>query len=174
MQLKYSPGAMGAARLVPPWHLPSWPRLPAMIDHTDEGCIMNVIESFKDKTAGLVSSIGDINKLFVRKLEDSAKHNISSMSYFANAGIKQLHALTDVHDLASTQKFAIDSVSLSGEMVKKIFEDARQTMNIWSDTGDQLSAIVKRQGAAETKKDPASKSAQASARSMQRDRVASG
>ncbi|HEY3697746.1 MAG TPA: phasin family protein [Spongiibacteraceae bacterium] len=124
-----------------------------------EEWMMSVVETFKDKASDLISSAGDINKLAIDKVEEATKLNLASATYFSNIGIKQLRALSNVKDLESIQKFTADSISLSGEIVKKVLDDSKAWLNIGADVKDRVTSIFKNRDDVEAKKKPAVKSA---------------
>jgi ribosomal protein S16 len=61
--------------------------------------------------------------------------------------------------LESIQKFTADSISLSGEIVKKVLDDSKAWLNIGADVKDRVSSIFKNRDDVEAKKKPAVKSA---------------
>lgn len=122
---------------------------------------MSVVETFKDKAGDLISSAGDLNKLVIDKVEEAAKINLASATYFSNISIRQLRALSGVRDLDSIQKFTADSISLSGEIVKKVLDDSKAWLNIGADVKDRVSSIFKSREDVEGKKKSVVKSAAA-------------
>ncbi len=122
---------------------------------------MSVVETFKDKAGDLISSAGDLNKLVIDKVEEAAKLNLASATYFSNISIRQLRALSGVRDLDSIQKFTADSISLSGEIVKKVLDDSKAWLNIGADVKDRVSGIFKSREDVEGKKKSVVKSAAA-------------
>lgn len=109
---------------------------------------MAVIESIKE-TAGmlkskagvLVSSVSDLNKLAIDKVEEIAKMNLSSASYYSELGIKQMRAVASIKDIESLRKFTADSISLSGEVTKKMLDDGKVWMGMGSDVKEKVSEI---------------------------------
>ena len=106
---------------------------------------MAVIESIKEKAdmlkgkAGVVlSSIGGLNKLAIDKVEEISKMNLSSASYYSELGIKQMRAVTGVKDLESLRKFTADSISLSGEVAKKMLDDSKAWMGMGADVKEKI------------------------------------
>lgn len=104
---------------------------------------MNIVESLKDKTDGILSSAGDINRVLVDKLEQGSRLNIDSATYYSNVGIRQLRALSNIRDFESVQKFTADSISQSGDVIKKLLDDSKSWMGLFGDTKDQLTDIFK-------------------------------
>lgn len=119
---------------------------------------MSVVETLKDKAGDFLSSAGDINKLAIDKVEEAAKLNLASATYFSNIGIRQLRALSGIRDLDSIQKFTADTISLSGEVAKKVLDDSKAWLNLGADVKDKVSGIFKAQDDSELKKKPAVKS----------------
>lgn len=106
---------------------------------------MAVIESIKEQAgalkgkAGMVlSTIGDLNKLAIDKIEEMSKLNLSSASYFSELGIKQMRAVTSIKDAESLRKFTADSISLSGEVAKKMLDDSKAWMGVGGDMKDKI------------------------------------
>ena len=121
---------------------------------------MSVVETFKDKATDFLSSAGDLNRLAIDKVEEATKLNLASATYFSNIGIKQLRALSSVRDLESVQKFTADSISLSGEIVKKVLDDSKAWLNLGADVKDRVTDIFKHtHEEIEAKKKPIVKSA---------------
>jgi phasin family protein len=104
---------------------------------------MNMVESLKGKTDGLLSSAGDINRVLVDKLEQGTRLNLDSANYYSGVGIKQLRALSNIRDFDSVQKFTADSISQSGEIVKKVLDDSKAWMNLFGEAKDQLTGVLK-------------------------------
>ncbi len=93
---------------------------------------MAVLETIKDKAdvikgkAGpVLASVGDLNEVAIDKIEEASKLSLSSAGYFSQIGIKQLRAASSVKDMESLRKFTADSISLSGEIAKKMLEDSK-------------------------------------------------
>ena len=106
---------------------------------------MAVIESIKEqagmlkgKADAVLSSIGGINKLAIDKMEEMSKLNLSSASYFSELGIKQMRAVSSIKDIESLRKFTADSISLSGEVAKKMLDDSRAWMGVGGDLKDKV------------------------------------
>ncbi|MFT3928879.1 MAG: phasin family protein [Spongiibacteraceae bacterium] len=106
---------------------------------------MAVIESIKEKAgmlkgkAGvLLSSVGDLNKMAIDKMEEVSKMNLSAAGYYSELGIKQMRAVTSIKDLDSLRKFTADSISLSGEVAKKMLDDSKSWMGVGADVKDKI------------------------------------
>jgi phasin family protein len=123
--------------------------------------MMSVVETFKDKASDFISSAGDLNKLVIDKVEEATKLNLASATYFSNIGIRQLRAMSGIRDLDSMQKFTADSISLSGEVVKKVLDDGKAWLSLGADVKDRVSNIFKSHEDTEGKKKTAVKSAAA-------------
>ncbi|HET8710796.1 MAG TPA: hypothetical protein VFM32_05440 [Spongiibacteraceae bacterium] len=122
---------------------------------------MSIVNTFKDKAGDLLSSAGDLNKLAIDKVEEAAKLHIASATYFSNIGIRQMRAVSGIRDLDTMQKFTADSISLSGEIIKKVLDDTKAWMNIGADVKDRVSSIFKSGEESESKKKQSVKSAAA-------------
>lgn len=120
---------------------------------------MSVVETFKDKASDFLSSAGDLNRLAIDKVEEATKLNLASATYFSNIGIKQLRALSGVRDLESAQKFTADSISLSGEIVKKVLDDSKAWLNLGADVKDRVSDIFSHAQEVDSRKKSVVKSA---------------
>ena len=105
--------------------------------------MMSIVETFKDKATNFISSTGDVNKVVADKVEEASKLHLDAATYFSHIGIRQLRAIGGVHDLDSMQQFTADSISLSGEIVKKVLDDTKAWMNIGADVKDRVSSIFK-------------------------------
>ncbi len=123
--------------------------------------MMSIVNTFKDKAGDLISSAGDLNKLAIDKVEEAAKLHIASATYFSNIGIRQMRAVSGIRDLDTMQKFTADSISLSGEIIKKVLDDTKAWMNIGADVKDRVSSIFKSGEESESKKKLSVKSAAA-------------
>jgi len=113
---------------------------------------MSVVETFKDKASGFISSAGDLNKLMIDKVEEATKLNLASATYFSSIGIRQLRSISGIRDVDSLQKFTADSISLSGEIAKKALDDTKAWLNLGADVKDRISDIFKSSEEAEIKK----------------------
>lgn len=122
---------------------------------------MSVVETFKDKAGDFISSAGEFNKLVIDKVEEASKLNLASAAYFSNIGIRQLRAVSGIRDVDSLQKFTADSISLSGEIVKKVLDDTKAWLNLGADVKDRVSSIFKSSEDTESKKKTVVKAATA-------------
>lgn len=122
---------------------------------------MSVVETFKGKASDFISSAGDFNKLAIDKIEEASKLNLASAAYFSSIGIRQMRALSGIRDVDSLQKFTADSISLSGEVVKKVLDDTKAWLNLGSDVKDRVSGIFKPAEDIESKKKTVVKAATA-------------
>lgn len=102
---------------------------------------MAVIETLKDKAGAVFSSAGEINKLAIDKVEEMAKINLATASYFSDIGIRQLRALSGVRNLESMRKFTADSISLSGEIAKRLLDDSKTWMSFGADVKEKVTDL---------------------------------
>lgn len=122
---------------------------------------MSVVETFKDKASDFITSAGDFNKLVIDKVEEASKLNLASAAYFSNIGIRQMRAMSGIRDVDSLQKFTADSISLSGEIVKKVLDDSKAWLNLSADVKDRVSTIFKSGEESDSKKKTVVKAATA-------------
>lgn len=122
---------------------------------------MSVVETFKDKASDFITSAGDFNKLMIDKVEEASKLNLASAAYFSNIGIRQMRAMSGIRDVDSLQKFTADSISLSGEIVKKVLDDSKAWLNLGADVKDRVSTIFKSSEESDSKKKTVVKAATA-------------
>lgn len=127
---------------------------------------MAVIETLKEKAnvlkdkAGVVmASVGDLNKFAIDKMEEASKLNLSSASYFSDIGIKQMRAISSLKDIESFRKFTADSISLSGEIAKKLLDDSKAWMMVGSDVKEKITETFSPKGELVAKKKLSTKSA---------------
>jgi phasin family protein len=126
---------------------------------------MTVFETIKDKAsvvkdkAGVVlSSVSDLNEIAIDKIEQTSKLGLSSAGYFCDISIKQLRAASGVHDLESLRKFTADSISLSGEIAKKVLDDSKTWMSVGTDMKEKVVSVFKPKEEMVSKKKTVSKS----------------
>lgn len=122
---------------------------------------MAVMETLKDKAGILLSSASGLNKLAIDKVEEAAKMNIAAASYFSEVGIKQMRAMSGIKDMDSVRKFTADSISLSGEIAKKMLDDSKSWMSMGVDVKEKVSEMFVKKEDGELKKKPATKMAAA-------------
>lgn|SRR5690606_393373 len=129
---------------------------------------MVVFETFKDKAdvlkgkAGAVmSSVSDLNEIAIDKLDEVSQLTLSSAGYFSQVGIRQLRAATSIRDMDSLRKFTADSISLSGEIAKKVLDDGKAWRSAGTDMKDKVSGVFKPKEEVIAKKKAASKMAAA-------------
>jgi len=112
------------------------------------------METLKDRAGTFVSSAGDINRIAIDKVEEAVKLNISSASYFSEVGIRQLRAMSSIRDMDSMRKFTADTISLSGEVAKKVLDDGKSWMSLGNDIKEKFTDIfAKKQEELGEKKD---------------------
>lgn len=117
---------------------------------------MAVIGTLKDKAGVVISSAGEINRLAIDKVEEMAKINLATVNYFSDISIKQLRALSGVKNLETMRKFTADSISLSGEIAKKLLDDSKTWMGFGADIKEKVSEMLaNKKEEIEPKKKPA-------------------
>lgn len=99
---------------------------------------MNIIDSIKDKGSATLSSVGQLNEQAIDKLDTSAKLSLSTLSYFTDIGFKQLRALSSIRDMESLRKFSSDTVSLTGEVTKRLLNDSKAWMSLGAEIKDSV------------------------------------
>jgi phasin family protein len=117
-----------------------------------EEMTMAVMETLKDKAGMLLSSAGDLNKLAIDKVEEITKMNISAASYFSDVGIKQLRAMSGIKDVESMRKFTADTISLSGEIAKKMLDDSKTWMGMSVDMKEKVTDMFAKKDEVDMKK----------------------
>lgn len=113
---------------------------------------MVTIETIKAKAGVVLSSLGDLNTLAIDKMEEMAQLNMSSASYLSAVGIKQMRSATSIKDVDSLRKFTADSISLSGEIMKKVLDDGKTWMAVGGDLKTKVTDIFSTKAEAATKK----------------------
>jgi phasin family protein len=121
---------------------------------------MAVMETLKEKTGSITASAGELNRFAIDKVEEIARLNLASASYFSEVGIKQLRAMSGVRDLDSMRKFTADTISLSGEIAKRVLDDSKSWMNFGVDVKEKVTEVFsnkKEEAEVEVKKKPVAK-----------------
>lgn len=116
---------------------------------------MTVMDSLKEKAGSFVASAGELNKFTIDKLEEMTKMNIASASYYSDLSIKQMRAMAGLKDLESVRKFTGDSISLGGEVAKKMLDDSKAWMNFGSEVKEKVTSAFSKGEEIEIKKKPA-------------------
>jgi phasin family protein len=106
---------------------------------------MTIIDSIKSKASVVAASAGEINKLAIDKAEEMAKINLATVGYFSDIGIKQMRAMSGIKDIDSLRKFTADSISLSGDIAKKLLDDSKTWMGFGSDIKDKVTDIFRKE-----------------------------
>ena len=114
--------------------------------------IKDKAEFFKDKAGTLWSSALDLNKLAVDKLEEASKISLASAGYYTGIGIKQLRSASTVKDMETMRSFTADSISLSGEIAKKVLDDSKAMLALGSGVKDHITSLFPAKEAAVKKK----------------------
>ena len=99
---------------------------------------MNIIESVKDKGSAAMSTASQINAQVIDKLDASAKLNLSTLSYFTDIGFRQLRAMSAIRDMESLRKFSADTVSLTSEVTKRLYDDSKAWLSLGADIKDTV------------------------------------
>lgn len=118
---------------------------------------MAVMETLKDKAGSIASSTSELNSFYIDKIEEIARMNLASASYFSEVGIRQMRAISGVRDLESMRRFTADTISLSGEIARKMLDDSKSWMNLGADVKEKVSDVFSKedQPEADLKKKPA-------------------
>lgn len=113
---------------------------------------MAVMETLKDKAGVAMASADAINRLTIDKVEQMTKLNLATASYFSDLGVKQLRALSGIKDMESMRRFTADTISLSGEVAKKMLDDSRAWMVVGADTKEKITSMFAKKDEPDTKK----------------------
>jgi phasin family protein len=116
---------------------------------------MTVMDSLKEKASSFMASAAELNSFAIDKLEEMMKMNVASASYYGELGIRQMRAMSELRDLESMHKFTGDSISLSGEIVKKMLDDSKAWMNLGTEVKEKVTGIFSKGDEVEIKKKPA-------------------
>jgi|GEM_PF-407471 len=128
---------------------------------------MTVMETLKDRASTFASSAGDINRVAIDKMEEAMKLNLASASYYSEVGIRQLRAASSIRDMDSMRKFTADTISLSGEVAKKLLDDGKSWMSLSNDIKEQFTDIfAKKQEELSEKKEEAELKKKSSVKSV--------
>lgn len=113
---------------------------------------MAVMETLKDKAGAAMASAEAFNRLAIDKVEEMTRLNLATVSYFSDISVKQLRALSGVRDMESMRKFTADTISLSGEVAKKMLDDSRAWMVMGADTKEKITSLFAKKDEQEAKK----------------------
>jgi len=113
---------------------------------------MTVMETLKEKTSALLSSAGDFNKLAIDKVDEAVKLNLASVSYFSDVSVKQLRAMSAIRDMESMRRFTADTISLSGEVAKKMLDDSKAWMSLGTDMKEKVADMFAKPEESDLKK----------------------
>jgi phasin family protein len=109
---------------------------------------MAVIEAIKDKAdflkekaGSFYSSAYDLNKLTIDKFEETSKIGLESAAYFSGIGFKQLRAASSVKDVESLREFTAGSITLSGEIAKKVLDDGKALLGLGAGVKDKITSM---------------------------------
>lgn len=103
--------------------------------------IKDKAEFLKEKAGSLYSSAHELNKLTIDKLEEASKIGIDSATYFTGVGIKQLRAASNIKDLEGVREFTAGSISLSGEIAKKVLDDSKSLFGLGVGVKDKITSM---------------------------------
>lgn len=109
---------------------------------------MAVIEAIKDKAdflkgkaGSLYSSAYELNKMTIDKFEEASKIGLESAAYFTGVGFKQLRAASSVKDVESLREFTAGSITLSGEIAKKVLDDSKAMFGLGVGMKDKITSM---------------------------------
>jgi hypothetical protein len=105
---------------------------------------MSMVDSIKDKTNLAVSYAGEFHELAANKVEQAIDLHIATFDYFGKVAVRQLRMLNTLHEQDSLQKLAADSVSLSGELAKRVWDDSSAWLSLTIDFTKQACGIIRR------------------------------
>jgi phasin family protein len=103
--------------------------------------IKDKAEFFKEKAGSLYSSAHELNKLTIDKLEEASKIGLDSAAYFSGVGIKQLRAASGIKDMESMREFTAGSITLSGEIAKKVLDDSKAMFGLGVGMKDKITSM---------------------------------
>lgn len=103
--------------------------------------IKDKAEFLKDKAGSLYSSAHELNKLAIDKLEEASKIGLDSAAYFSGVGIKQLRAASSIKDVESIREFTAGSITLSGEIAKKVLDDSKALFGLGIGVKDKITSM---------------------------------
>lgn len=122
---------------------------------------MSVMESLKIKADSVLGSASGLRKVGVDVVEKTTRGALDSCGFYNGLGIRQLRSFAAISDLNSARAFVADSVSLSGDVFKRVIDDLQKTIAIGSEVRSSLGDTLN--GAAKAEEAPARKTAKSSA-----------
>jgi phasin family protein len=116
--------------------------------------IKDKAEMLKGKAGALWSSAYELNKLAVDKIEEASKLSLDSAAYFSGVGIQQIRAASAVKDMESMRSFTAGSITLSGEIAKKMMDDSKALFGLGVGMKDKITSMFPSKEEAVKKKAP--------------------
>lgn len=99
---------------------------------------MAVVEQLKDYASSMSASADNAAQGAIDTLDKASKLNIASMAYYTDLGVKQLRAMSCVRDLESMRRFTAGSISVSGDIAKRMLEDSKA----WMALGNEMKEVL--------------------------------
>lgn len=119
------------------------------------------MESFKVKADSVLGSASGLRKVGVDVVEKTTRGALESCGFYNGIGIKQLRSLASVSDINSARSFVAESVTLSGDIFRRVLDDLQKTIAIGSEMRSSLGEVFDRSPKVEEA--PARKTAKSSA-----------
>lgn len=118
---------------------------------------MEILSSLKGGYQTWLSSIAEINNLTIDQLEKITEKQIDSTKYFTGLGIRQLKAIQGAGSIDGIKTLANESVSLTGNITKKLIEDSQEGIALGNDYKEKLLTILNANSDNKTTKKAATK-----------------
>jgi phasin family protein len=104
---------------------------------------MEILSSLKGGYQTWLASLAEINGLTINQLEKITEKQIDSTKYFTGLGIQHLKTLQGVSSVDGLKALTRESVSLTGNITKKLIEDGQEGVALGNEYKEKLIAIFK-------------------------------
>jgi phasin family protein len=89
-----------------------------------------IFDSMNTGAHKLIAPISGLNKTAIDNLAKVAELQFSTAKYLADVGINQLKAAADIDDLESARAFASNSITLAGQVNKKLLDESQKFFSL--------------------------------------------
>jgi len=114
----------------------------------------NILNAFAEQAKTMYSPMSKFNSLFVDNMEKLTEYQLNAVKSYAEMGLSQMKAASDVQDLESMRTFASSQAEIATGMNKKIMEDIKSLSDMTMEFKTQMEGVMEemRSTAAETAK----------------------
>lgn len=97
----------------------------------------------KDNVKGLISSLGEINKLALGEIEKLCEMQRDALAFYQDASMQQLRAIAEIDGTEGLKNAVTSVVHTAGDIARRNMEDYKALMSRSSEFREAVTGVVR-------------------------------